>query len=61
MTTCPVCHVTVGPSEQFCEACGAQLSPTVATEPPLADEPALAVPMPSDLAGTAVHLPGLRR
>jgi len=53
MTTCPVCHVTVGPSEQFCEACGAQLSPTVATEPPLADEPALAVPMPSDLAGTA--------
>ena len=30
-TTCPSCHVPVGESEEYCEACGAELSPTVVT------------------------------
>ena len=61
MTACPVCDVAVGESEQFCEACGAELSPTVAaTEPPSevlsgqsAQQPSQALPMAADLTGTA--------
>jgi len=54
MTACPNCHAAVGNTEQFCEACGAGLSPTaVPAEPPLAEEPTLAMPMPDDLGGTA--------
>ena len=61
MTACPVCDVAVGDSEQFCEACGAELSPTVAaTEPPSevlsgqsAQQPSQALPMAADLTGTA--------
>lgn len=54
MTACPNCHAAVGNTEQFCEACGAGLSPTaVPAEPPLAEEPTLAMPMPGDLGGTA--------
>jgi len=57
---CPTCHAAVGASEQFCEACGAELSPAV-----IADEPAPAQaqastskaasqrPMSDDLAGTS--------
>ncbi len=54
MTACPECQVAVGNTEQFCEACGAGLSPTaVPAEPPLAGEPTLAMPLPGDLGGTA--------
>jgi serine/threonine protein phosphatase PrpC len=31
MTACPNCHVTVRDSEEYCEACGAELSPTIVT------------------------------
>jgi serine/threonine protein phosphatase PrpC len=54
MTACPTCHAPVGDSELFCEACGAGLTPTVATVEPqpteaIAKDPAL----PVDLGGTA--------
>ena len=52
--TCPSCQAIVGESEQFCEACGAGLSPTVpAAEPPPGDEPTLETPVPDGLSGTA--------
>ena len=58
-TTCSTCQAPVDVSEQFCEACGAQLSPTVEpVEPPVTDgspltgESGLLEPMPDDLAGT---------
>ena len=58
MTTCPSCHVAVEDSEEYCEACGAELSPTVAaTEPPLAQEAARTLPTDDDLAGTAPTCP----
>jgi serine/threonine protein phosphatase PrpC len=65
MTACPVCDVAVEASEQFCEACGAELSPTVAaTEPPSevlsgqsAHQPSQAPPMAADLTGTASTCP----
>jgi serine/threonine protein phosphatase PrpC len=40
MTACPSCHAPVRESEEYCEACGAELSPTVAaTEGPSAQPP----------------------
>lgn len=36
---CPVCDSVVGSSEQFCEACGAGLSPTAAAGAPWSEEP----------------------
>jgi serine/threonine protein phosphatase PrpC len=58
MTVCPTCHASVESSEQFCEACGAELTPTVpATEPPLANQPTPALPVDIDLAGTASTCP----
>jgi serine/threonine protein phosphatase PrpC len=54
MTQCPTCHVAVATSEQFCEACGAELSPTVAAaEPAPTEESTQEMPAPDDLAGTA--------
>jgi serine/threonine protein phosphatase PrpC len=61
MTACPSCQVAVGPTEQYCEACGAELSPapTVAEgQPAEADAKAKAAttverPVPADLTGTA--------
>ena len=54
MTECPACHVAVGAAEQFCEACGAQLSPTVVeAEPGLTGESTREMPVPDDLNGTA--------
>ena len=60
-TACPSCHALVGASEQFCEACGAELGPSsvmaddspLGGETPLADEPPPTEPMPQDLVGTA--------
>jgi len=63
MTTCPSCHVAVGDTEEYCEACGAKLSPTVTTmepmtEPPLADAATGTLPPATDdLAGTASTCP----
>jgi len=58
VTRCPTCNVAVGAAEQFCEACGAELTPTVTAggapstgegvEEATAEAPAL-----DDLAGTA--------
>jgi len=66
MTTCPSCHVPVGESEEYCEACGAQLSPTVAPLGPAETEEtggtpaevAAGMPAPdADLTGTASVCP----
>ncbi|MDQ1482585.1 MAG: hypothetical protein QOF35_661 [Actinomycetota bacterium] len=61
MTVCPACRVSVESSELFCEACGAELTPTApATEPPVADQPTPAgptLPVDIDLAGTASTCP----
>ncbi len=58
MTTCPSCQATVGDSEEYCEACGAQLSPTAApTEPPATEEAQTLLPAVDDLAGTATSCP----
>jgi len=58
MTACPICHVAVGDSEQFCEACGVELSPTVAaTEQPPAEESPPGLPAATDLAGAASTCP----
>jgi len=54
MTVCPSCQATVGQAEQFCEACGAELTPAVAVaESPVAGGPAVGAPVPIDLSGTA--------
>ena len=54
VTQCPTCHVAVGAFEQFCEACGAGLSPTVvAAERPATEESRKRTPVPDDLGGTA--------
>ena len=54
MTECPSCHAAVAATEQFCEACGAELSPTaVAPEPPATQVDTQEVPHPDDLGGTA--------
>jgi serine/threonine protein phosphatase PrpC len=56
MTTCPSCHVPVADSEEYCEACGAELSPTVAAvEPPAegaAEEVTGTAGRDTDLTGT---------
>jgi serine/threonine protein phosphatase PrpC len=58
VTQCPTCHVAVGASEQFCEACGAALAPTVAAvEPPPTLESTKETPEPDDLGGTASTCP----
>ena len=70
MTTCPSCRAPVGESEEYCEACGATLSPTVAAvaavaaaaaaaASPLADQDARApaTDMDADLTGTASICP----
>src|SRR5665647_1278542 len=58
MTTCPVCHVGAEESEEYCEACGAELSPAVAaTEPPPTREATGTPPIDTDLAGTASTCP----
>ena len=51
MTACPNCHVAVEDSEEYCEACGAQLSPTVAAPEPPVTEETTGTPMDTDLAG----------
>jgi serine/threonine protein phosphatase PrpC len=54
MTQCPTCHVAVTTSEQFCEACGAELNPTVAAPVPAPTEVTTKeMPVPDDLSGTA--------
>ena len=55
VTQCPICHAAVGAAEQFCEACGAELSPTVvAAEPsPPSEQSTKETPVPDDLGGTA--------
>jgi len=54
MTTCPTCQAGVGDSEAFCEACGAELSPSVdAAPPPPGEDATQAMPIPDDLTGTA--------
>ena len=51
---CSTCHAAVVASEQFCEACGTALSPTVvAAEPSPIDQSTQETPVPDDLAGTA--------
>jgi serine/threonine protein phosphatase PrpC len=59
---CPSCHEKVGASELFCEACGAELSTSVApVQPQVVNEPArtllvndpAGMPVPDDLGGTA--------
>jgi serine/threonine protein phosphatase PrpC len=66
LTTCPTCHAVVGDSEQFCEACGAGLSPTVvAAEPPPVEAPPVeastpATPVADDLGGTSPTCPDCR-
>jgi serine/threonine protein phosphatase PrpC len=61
MTSCPTCHVPVADSDEYCEACGAELSPTAAAvEPPAesAAEVAAGTPgMDPDLTGTASTCP----
>lgn len=64
-TRCPTCSEPVEPGEQFCEACGAELSPAAATSGPgstdarvakVTDESPLgpsAAPETPDAAGTA--------
>ena len=54
MTECPSCHAAVADTEQFCEACGAELSPTAAApEPPAVQVDTHEVPKPDDLGGTS--------
>ena len=54
MTQCPTCSAAVSDSEQFCEACGAELTPSVAAaEAPQAEAPMQGLPVPGDLGGTA--------
>jgi serine/threonine protein phosphatase PrpC len=53
VTECATCHAAVGASEQFCEACGAVLAPTVAAaEPAPTEESTRETAMPGDLGGT---------
>lgn len=54
MTECPSCHAAVASSELFCEACGAELSPTVVeAEPAPAGDLTQGMPVSDDLDGTA--------
>ena len=54
LTKCPTCDAAVGASEQFCEACGAGLTPTVvAVEPRPTEQSTQEASVPDDLYGTA--------
>lgn len=54
MTTCPTCHAAVKESEEYCEACGAMLSPTMTTaEAPSAARAGGTLPPDPDLTGAA--------
>jgi serine/threonine protein phosphatase PrpC len=53
MTQCPTCHVAVGASEQFCEACGAGLTAPVFAAEATPEESTDETPVPDDLSGTA--------
>lgn len=54
VTQCPTCQAAVGAAEQFCEACGAELTPTaVAVEPPPTEQSTQQALTPDDLDGTA--------
>jgi serine/threonine protein phosphatase PrpC len=53
MTQCPTCHVAVGASEQFCEACGAGLTASVFVAEATPEESTDKTPVPDDLSGTA--------
>ena len=59
MTACPKCHVPVKNYEEYCEACGAELSATVVeTEPAPAEESTQqTVPQLADLSGVASICP----
>ena len=59
MTACPKCHVPVKNSEEYCEACGAELSATVVeTEPaPAKESTQQTVPQLADLSGVASICP----
>jgi len=58
MTTCPSCQAAVGDSDEYCEACGAVLSPTVAADETLpAGDATLPQPPDDNLAGTATTCP----
>src|SRR5450631_2120945 len=59
MTTCPNCHVPVEDSEEYCEACGAELYPTVAaSDPPPTNQAAGALQVADNLAGQESTCPG---
>ena len=59
MTTCPNCHVPVEDSEEYCEACGAELYPTVAaSDPPPTKQAAGALQVADNLAGQESTCPG---
>lgn len=57
MTTCPSCEAAVGESEGYCEACGAELSPTVAAAEPTPAGAAAPPATDTDLTGTASTCP----
>ena len=51
--TCPVCSAPVGAGERYCEACGAELSPTEAAAEPAAEPAAEAATRTTDEAPAA--------
>lgn len=53
MTTCPACSSTVQETEEFCEACGAELTPTATAGEPTAKE---GTETPIDLSASAKRL-----
>jgi serine/threonine protein phosphatase PrpC len=58
MTACPNCQVAVEDSEEYCEACGARLSPTVsATAHPPTEETSGRPPQDTDLGGAESTCP----
>jgi len=57
MTSCPSCHAAVGESEEYCEACGADLSPTVTAPGPAPAEAMDTAATDIDLTGTASTCP----
>ena len=58
MTTCPACHARVGDFEEYCEGCGAGLSPRVApTELSLPEEDSATLALDPDLTGSMSSCP----
>src|SRR5450631_670922 len=58
MTACPNCQVAVEDSEEYCEACGTRLSPTVAaTAHPPTEETSGRPPQDTDLGGAESTCP----